>query len=197
MTNACTIAEPMNAIAPPMTSSIATSTAASRQPSHDATCLARVSGRGVVVLPEYATLGRPEAARRGRRENRSCWGVSRLPLPAGSHSCEWAELPRELSTVSHSGQADAQRDPGAEREEQEAYDLQGLGDDWRTVVNAGRSRTCADLDGKLRAPSREAPRHEIHRQRGAACDRLKGFCNALEAELGLRKSDWWSPRTSD
>jgi hypothetical protein len=53
------------------------------------------------------------AARRGRREIRSCWGVSRLPfLPAGSTPCEWAELPRELSTVSHSGQADAQRGQG-------------------------------------------------------------------------------------
>jgi hypothetical protein len=37
------------------------------------------------------------------------WGV--LPPPillAESHSCEWAELPVELSTVSHSGQAEAQ-----------------------------------------------------------------------------------------
>jgi hypothetical protein len=32
-------------------------------------------------------------------------------------SCEWAGLPRELSTVSHSGQGDPQRDLGAEREE--------------------------------------------------------------------------------
>jgi hypothetical protein len=36
-------------------------------------------------LPRGSTPRRPEAARRGRRESRSCWGLSRLPfLPAGS-----------------------------------------------------------------------------------------------------------------
>ena len=78
---------------------------------------------------------RRSMARRGDLKQLDAGGertgrVGGLPppfLPAGSHSCEWAELPRELSTVSHSGQADAQRDPGAEREEREAYDLQASG----------------------------------------------------------------------
>ena len=110
--------------------------------------------RWLIGLPRGST----PAAGRGRREIRSCWGVSRLPfLPAGSTPCEWAELPRELSTVSHSGQADAQRGQGV----LEARDIE---------LSLAR-----------------APRHEIHRQRGAACDRFRGFCNAHAAELGLRK----------
>jgi hypothetical protein len=52
-----------------------------------------------------------------------------------------------------------------------------------------------ELSGK--SSKRMTFRVEIHRQRGAACDRLKGFCDALEAEFGLRKTDWWSSRTSD
>jgi hypothetical protein len=122
------------------------------------------AGRWLIGLPRGST----PAAGRGRREIRSCWGVSRLPfLPAGSTPCEWAELPRELSTVSHSGQADAQRGQGV----LEARDIE-------------------------LSPAR-TPRHEIHRQRGAACDRFRGFCNARKAELGLRKSVWCSRRTLD
>jgi hypothetical protein len=67
------------------------------------------------------TLGSPPPATDGSTDHRQAdagsarkareplaLAVSRLPfLPSESHSCEWAELPRELSTVSHSGQVDA------------------------------------------------------------------------------------------
>ena len=117
--------------------------------------------RGIRLPRTDGLSGCREARRRrrgagGERSGR-VWGVSRLPfLPAGSTPCEWAELPRGLSTVSHSGQADAQRGQGV----LEARDIE-------------------------LSPAR-APRHEIHRQLGAACDRFRGFCNAHAAELGLR-----------
>jgi hypothetical protein len=78
-----------------------------------------------------------------------------------------------------------------------AYDLQGLADDRGAVVQAGRSGTWAELHGKIRASSRAAPRYEIHRQRGAARDRFKGFSNADGAEFGLGKSIWYSRRPSE
>jgi hypothetical protein len=150
--------------------------------------------------PDYraARRGRPEAARRGRRENRSWWWVSRLPFSRQEVThCEWAGLPRELSTVSHSGQEDSQRDPRLSGESGRAYDLQGLADDRGAVVQAGRSGTWAELHGKIRASSRAAPRHEIHRQRGAARDRFRGFSNADGAEFGLGKSIGYSRRASE
>ena len=91
----------------------------------------------------------------GERSGRVGGSPASLSSRQGVTPCEWAELPRELSTVSHSGQADAQRGQG--------------------VVEA------RDIELSLA----RAPRHEIHRQRGAACDRFRGFCNAHAAKLGL------------
>ena len=57
-----------------------------------------------------ASTPTPEGARRERRESPSCWvSPASLFSRQGITPCEWAELPRELSTVSHRGQAGAQR----------------------------------------------------------------------------------------
>ena len=153
----------------------------------------RESASGGPMVPRVTTrldTGR----RRGRREIRSCWGSpASLSSRQGVTPCEWAELPRELSTVSHSGQADAQGGQVLEARDRESSRRR----DGFAAYAVGAS-LCGDVASfqvlwqrrelPIRATSRAAPKHEIHRQRGAARDRFRGFGSAHEAELGLRKS---------
>lgn len=56
-----------------------------------------------------------------------------------------------------------------------------------TVVKRTRHEVRGVLEARdIELSSASAPRHEIHRQLGAACDRFRGFCNTHAAELGLR-----------
>jgi hypothetical protein len=108
------------------------------------------------LWPGRGAKSRQGGARRGRREIRSCRGS-----------------PASLSSRQGALHASGRNSHGSYPQ-------------CPTVVKRTRNevRVLEALDIEL-SPAR-APRHEIHRQLGAACDRFRGFCNSHAAELGLR-----------
>jgi hypothetical protein len=139
-----------------------------------------------------ASTPTPEDARRERRESPSCWvSPASLSSRQGITPCEWAELPRELSTVSHSGQAGAQRG----QEVLEASDIE------RSHPRERFADAIERHQGRSRRET-EQPRGPHQDTKSTDSAVLRAIVSGVSVtptrrELGLRKSVWCSRRTLD
>jgi hypothetical protein len=125
--------------------------------------------------------------RRGRRENRSCWGLPPPCTPAAEHPRKWAEsgaLLWELSPVSSRGQAGAQRGQGGHE-----WVRMGRVSSTPAALKCSRSSipSSADVD-RVHAPSRA--RIKTRNPPRVRCDArsFRGFLQCPHGGVGLRTS---------